>query len=85
MLGPLCSGDSDIERLNDRRTIVKFDATCIRPYVRFFFVGHSQGRCGSMSRGAPEVDVDEIASAEFVVDGQVQNGDLADRAIGCRL
>jgi len=38
-----------------------------------------------MSRGVPEVDVDEIASAEFAVDGEMQNGDLADRAIGCRL
>jgi hypothetical protein len=55
-LSPLCAGDSDIGQVGDSKIVVEFDATCIRPYVRFFEVGRSQGRCSFPSPGVPEAD-----------------------------
>jgi hypothetical protein len=78
VLGLLCQGDSDIDRLSDRNIIVEFDATLIQPYVRFFVVGRFARRCSFMSRGVPQVDVGQVASAQFA-------GEVADPAIGCQL
>ena len=54
-LSPLCAGDSGIDRLSDGKDVVEFDATCIRPDVRFSEVGRSQERCSFPSRDVPEL------------------------------
>jgi hypothetical protein len=62
-LGPLCRGDSDMERFSDDKIAVDIDTIRCRRHVRFFAVGHSQARLQLMLRDGADADVDQVASA----------------------